>query len=77
MMLPYQAGDDYIEVELYQAVGYIAQEQVIPYPPGVPVLVPGEVIELEMVTYIQTLKAENVAVLGLYNNKLRCLKRGE
>lgn len=76
MMLPYLAGDDYIEVELDQAVGHIVQEPVIPYPPGVPLLVSGEVVELEMVAYIEKLKAENVAILGLYNNKLRCLRKG-
>lgn len=74
VMLPFEAGDDFIEVSLEAAPGRIAQEQVIPYPPGFPVLVPGEVIDEAMVAYINKLQGENVAILGLYDNKLRCLR---
>jgi arginine/lysine/ornithine decarboxylase len=35
-------------------VGRIAAEQVTPYPPGIPVLVPGERITAEVLEYLRT-----------------------
>jgi arginine decarboxylase len=37
-----------------QAVGRIAAEQVTPYPPGIPVIVPGERITAELLDYLRT-----------------------
>jgi arginine/lysine/ornithine decarboxylase len=37
-----------------EAVGRIAAEQVTPYPPGIPVIVPGERINTEVVEYLRT-----------------------
>ncbi len=42
-------------VILSNSVGKVAQEFVIPYPPGIPVLVPGEVITTELKQYISYL----------------------
>lgn len=39
-----------------QAVGRVAAEQVTPYPPGIPVLLPGEVIGREVVEYLLSAK---------------------
>lgn len=73
---PHLVGDDYIELDLDQSVGHIVQEQVIPYPPGVPVLVPGEVIDADMIAYLKHLITQNVVILGLTNNQLKCRKGG-
>ena len=35
-----------------EAVGRIAAEQITPYPPGIPVIVPGERINSEVVDYL-------------------------
>lgn len=37
-----------------QAVGRIAAEQITPYPPGIPVIVPGERITAELLDYLHT-----------------------
>lgn len=74
MILPHLVGEDYAEYDLDKAIGHTAQEQVIPYPPGVPILVPGEEIDADMVEYIRQLQRDEVEILGLYDNKLRCLK---
>jgi arginine decarboxylase len=36
------------------AIGEIAAEQVTPYPPGIPVIIPGERISAEVVAYLLT-----------------------
>jgi arginine/lysine/ornithine decarboxylase len=42
------------DVPLAEAVGRVAAEMVSPYPPGVPVLAPGEVINQEVLDYLRT-----------------------
>ncbi|WP_336776701.1 aminotransferase class I/II-fold pyridoxal phosphate-dependent enzyme [Paenibacillus sp. MMO-58] len=45
---------------LVESEGYEVAEMIIPYPPGIPILYPGEVLTKEMIGYISTL-AENGA----------------
>lgn len=45
-------------VPLMEARGRIAAEMVVPSPPGIPLLVPGEEISQEVVTVLETLKKE-------------------
>jgi lysine decarboxylase len=42
------------DVKAQDAVGRIAAEQITPYPPGIPVIVPGERIDQEVVDYLRT-----------------------
>lgn len=42
------AAEEKVEVYLVESVGRIAAEMVIPYPPGIPVLYPGEIITMEI-----------------------------
>jgi arginine/lysine/ornithine decarboxylase len=48
-------------VPLAEAVGNVAAELVIPYPPGIPVLAPGDVISAEKIKYLRF-----GAALGMY-----------
>jgi lysine decarboxylase len=41
-------------VRIQDAVGRIGAEQVTPYPPGIPVIVPGEWISAEVIDYLKT-----------------------
>lgn len=50
------------EVPRDRAVGRVAAEVVSPYPPGVPVLVPGEVITREAVDYLASGAAAGMLV---------------
>ncbi len=52
-------------IPLSEAEGRIAGSMVIPYPPGVPILVPGERISAELVTYIETLIKTGAEVIGV------------
>ncbi len=51
-------------VSLLAATGEIAAESVVPYPPGIPVLVPGEVIAAEKVAYLRHGLAHGMHVCG-------------
>lgn len=60
---------DKISVQLKKSIGEVSGEFIIPYPPGIPILTPGEEITKEIVDYIECLKRENIEILGLTQDK--------
>ncbi|QIB69658.1 aminotransferase class V-fold PLP-dependent enzyme [Aminipila butyrica] len=52
-------------VSLSDAVGQICALSIIPYPPGIPLVCPGEVISSEAVAYVKALKEAGQTVMGL------------
>jgi arginine/lysine/ornithine decarboxylase len=61
-------------VPLDQASGEISTELVIPYPPGIPVLAPGEVITDEKVAYLGEGVAHGMYVSGPADPNLRTIR---
>jgi arginine/lysine/ornithine decarboxylase len=61
-------------VELPEAVGTIAAEPVVPYPPGIPVLTPGEVVSRDKVDYLCAVLKEGLHVRGPGDPTLRTLR---
>lgn len=53
-----------------QSQGQICGEFVIPYPPGIPLLAPGEVITKQIMQQIAILKKANISLVGCHNNTL-------
>ena len=51
-------------VLLREARDEVCAEQVIPYPPGIPLLMPGEVISAEMIDYVQYLLRQRIKIVG-------------
>ncbi len=49
---------------LAQAVGEVCAEQIMPYPPGIPLLLPGEQIDADMVDYLRYVKEQGVSIVG-------------
>ncbi|MBQ8986788.1 MAG: hypothetical protein IJ100_06035 [Lachnospiraceae bacterium] len=56
-------------VPLEQAAGRICAASVIPYPPGIPFVCPGEVITQGIVTYIKALREDGEKVIGVNDRK--------
>ncbi|NLB17916.1 MAG: hypothetical protein GX825_04090 [Syntrophomonadaceae bacterium] len=52
-------------VMIKESIGFISTEIVAAYPPGIPCLVPGEVITAEVVEYLEYLRCSNIVVHGL------------
>jgi len=59
---------------LKDTVGKIAGDFVIPYPPGIPILVPGTKITVEQVQQIQRSQGAGERVLGLKDNKIEIVE---
>jgi arginine decarboxylase len=51
-------------IPLIEARDQVCAEQVIPYPPGIPLLMPGEVISAEMIDYVQYLLRQRIKIVG-------------
>lgn len=62
------------EIGLAQAAGRISGDFVYLYPPGIPLLAPGEVISSEMVSVLGSCLADGLEVMGIENGYLSVLK---
>jgi arginine decarboxylase len=61
-------------IPLTESVGRILTESVIPYPPGVPLLVPGEIIEQRHVEYINYLISKGGDIIGVEDPLMRTIQ---
>jgi arginine/lysine/ornithine decarboxylase len=61
-------------VPLRQAVGQISAQTLTPYPPGIPVLIPGERITPEIIDYLSDLSDKELRVVGQEGDQLRTIK---
>ncbi|MGD9949165.1 MAG: aminotransferase class I/II-fold pyridoxal phosphate-dependent enzyme [Desulfobulbus sp.] len=52
------------------AVGKVSAGLVTPYPPGIPLLVPGQLIEKESIDYLRCLVAQNTRIQGMYDGQI-------
>lgn len=52
------------EIELSKSKGQVSGGFIIPYPPGIPIICPGEIITSEIIEYIQFLKKNDIQLLG-------------
>lgn len=67
-------------VELDEAEGEIAAEMIMAYPPGIPIICPGERITREIIEYVRLLKNEHCSLQGTedqYINKIKILANRE
>ena len=58
-------GETIIEVPLREAVGYACGDVLIPYPPGIPMVCPSEMVTGDIVACIENITGEGRQVLGL------------
>jgi arginine/lysine/ornithine decarboxylase len=57
------------EMKIEAAIGRISGEYVMSYPPGIPILAPGELITAEVVTYIKYAKEKGCFLMGCEDEK--------
>ncbi|SFS87279.1 aminotransferase class I/II-fold pyridoxal phosphate-dependent enzyme [Marininema halotolerans] len=58
-------GAQEVEVPLREALGYVAASMIVPYPPGIPLVLPGERISIESIQVIEAIIKEGGRVRGL------------
>lgn len=61
-------------VKIYESIGKICGEYVIPYPPGISLLSPGEIITKEIIDYILLCTEKGMNVSGMKDSKLEYIQ---
>ncbi len=61
-------------VVLEQAVGQIVAENIIPYPPGIPLLVPGEVMAQAHLDYLRYIMSKGSGVVGTEDRTVQTVR---
>ena len=54
-----------IYVPIDEAAGKVCAASIIPYPPGVPIACPGEILTAEVLSYVKARRAANEKVIGI------------
>jgi arginine decarboxylase len=65
---------DHVEIPLQTSAGHVCAEVVTPYPPGIPVLCPGERITQETIDYLQLEVEAGAHLQGPADEKLRTIR---
>ncbi len=74
-ILPRMAfNSDKVSLPLANSVGKISGEFLMAYPPGIPVLCPGEIITEDIINYVEELKAVGLYVQGTEDPKVENIK---
>ncbi|MDR3593524.1 aminotransferase class I/II-fold pyridoxal phosphate-dependent enzyme [Clostridium sp.] len=61
--------------EIEKLEGRISKDSIIPYPPGIPLICPGEVISKEAIDIIMDYSANRKAIIGVKNNRVKVIIR--
>lgn len=59
---------------LEESIGYISAEIICPYPPGIPILMPGEIISLEALEYLKEVTRLGAIISGCSDSTLKTIK---
>lgn len=75
-MLPWQVMErEWTAVELERAEGRIAADSIVPYPPGIPLVCPGERISKEVIEHIKEYRTLDVIIKGLRGGRIQVVKK--
>lgn len=62
------------EIEINNAVGRISKDFIVPYPPGIPLVLPGEEITEDVVKAIRWYQGKCISILGIYYNRIKVIR---
>jgi len=74
-MTPHEAVYSQVEyIDIEKSPGRISAEMAVPYPPGIPVLMPGEYIEKDVIDYLRQCVDLGIKVSGLSDCRIEKIK---
>lgn len=59
--------------EIEKCEGLVAKESIIPYPPGIPLVCPGEIISKDVIAIVRDYIINKKSIIGVNNNKIQIL----
>jgi arginine/lysine/ornithine decarboxylase len=75
-MYPYEVMDrEKTIVELRDSVGKISAVSIVPYPPGIPIVMPGEMLGWDTIAVIEYYIKANVTVIGVNDGRIEIVQR--
>ena len=60
-------------VKFEESIGRISKEFIIPYPPGIPIILPGEEITPDIIDRVKHIKSWGGEIIGTQDNKLNTI----
>ncbi|MDP4144257.1 MAG: aminotransferase class V-fold PLP-dependent enzyme [Bacillota bacterium] len=70
-MAPYEVMDSDKElIDFNLSIGRICAEAIVPYPPGVPLIMPGEIIDNDIIRVMKYCINSEITTLGIKENKI-------
>ncbi len=76
VMYPYEVMDrEKTMVELKNSEGKISAVAIVPYPPGIPIVMPGERLDENTIAVIEYYIQSNVTVLGINDGKVATVEK--
>lgn len=74
VMLPFEVmSKEKTHIDLKDCLGRISASSIVPYPPGIPILTVGELIDKDSLEVINYYKNSGIDVLGLKNDKIEVI----
>ncbi|TCL00034.1 lysine decarboxylase [Natranaerovirga hydrolytica] len=75
VMTPYEAKKKHTKtIKFVSSKGYVASEFIIPYPPGIPVIAPGEELTQEIIELVLEYKAIGIQLIGMWDTTLETIQ---
>lgn len=65
---------DSMMIDLDESINKVSADFVIPYPPGIPVLCPGERINNDIINTLKTMLDNNINIIGLDKKRIKIIK---
>jgi arginine/lysine/ornithine decarboxylase len=62
------------KLKLEDSIGRVSTEMVVPYPPGIPVILPGELMTAQMLEYLIKIKAAGIQISGMEDLNAETIK---
>ncbi|TDM38859.1 hypothetical protein ETI06_12525 [Macrococcoides goetzii] len=66
-----QTSNNIINITLDESIGRVCAEHIIPYPPGIPYILEGEMITEEHVQHVKSFISDGGKIHGIYDYKIR------
>jgi arginine/lysine/ornithine decarboxylase len=74
-LIPCEVFDRQSEyVSVNSAIGRISAVSVVPYPPGIPIIMPGEKVDNEVLNVIQYCMVNRISIMGIEDGMLQIVK---
>lgn len=61
-------------INIEESIGSICAENITPYPPGIPIIMMGEIMDKETLEILKYYKNNGIEIIGLYENQIKVTK---